>query len=292
VGSHCFVQAGFETRSGTALLCICSATQVKLAKDALNESASKVLAMKDHIEEIAELLNEMVDPEVQGNTACLAAIMRGVHVQSQAAFAIAFSDKEKLQAVTTELQQIGEEYKTKQQTPENQAKIEKHQKESDTKFCETFWNLASSAIAGGMGTQFGPAAASTVLGSSAAGGGAVAPLAGVGFCGAVCATYAFKTVWAASEFFQQRKEVKESTEAAKKEAGESRAMVQKAEQCEAVVNAQVAKANAHGDMWRAVSKAAESAAQIDLTAVCGQKFKEKMKAFATGLKIFAEAGVW
>ena len=55
----------------------------------MDHCLQQIVPMRQHIEEIAELLGEVMDPEVQTDPGSLVSIMLAVHEESSAACAIA-----------------------------------------------------------------------------------------------------------------------------------------------------------------------------------------------------------
>lgn len=299
---------------------------VKASRQALNHSLEKVMPMRQHIEEIAQLLDEIVDPEVQTEVRSLKAIVLAVHDESKAATAIAVAGKEKFQALTEQLQDIEGHYhaiseKAKKEGSESEQNVGKHQKEADWKAWQRDVSgclaVGSSCIVtvnagvGAAGAGFGaPYLATTPLTAflttqvtTAAAAATAAPFVfnpvavgvGIGFT-ALFAVVAVSTGLAAADASGQCKQALQSKETAEKEATEKQDVARKAEGTKTAANQMVVKAKAHESMWDGLSTAAELAAdrfsrlkKIDPSGARRRRFNELMKKYAQDLLYFVQA---
>ena len=278
--------------------------------------------MRQHIEEIAQLLNEVVDPEIQADASSLTSILLSVHDESKAACAIAAAGTEKFQAITKELQGIQAEYQAtaaeaKKQVEEAQANVEKYKEMAETKrkcrnasaaisAVSSTVPVAKTGVAGACLAAGAEATASIpligpVLTTTTAGVAAFNPVGvavGVGF-GAVFGLIAIKSYFDAQDASYHCQDALESKAAAETEVETKQGVAEKAEETEQVAGAMVVKARVHKEMWGGVAQSAEKAAttfstlkRIDPTGARRKRFEDKMKVFAEDLLYFVQAIVF
>lgn len=275
--------------------------------------------MRQHIEEIAQLLNEVVDPEIQADASSLTSIMLSVQDESKAACAIAATGTEKFQAITKELQDIQAEYQAtaaeaRKQVEEAQANVEKYKEMAEMKRTRRNASAAISAVSstvpvaktGVAGACLAVGAEATasipligpVLTTTTAGVAAFNPVGvavGVGF-GAVFGLIAIKSYFDANDASYHCQQALESKATAETEVEAKQGVAEKAEETEQVAGAMVVKARVHKEMWGGVAQSAEKAAttfstlkRIDPTGARRKRFEDKMKAYAEDLLYFVQA---
>ena len=86
------------------------ALEVQHSHDALSFSLEQVLPMRRRIEDVAKLLLEIRDPEIQTDALSLRALMEDMHRQSDAAFKIAAEGRRKFEVLSGQLLEIQSEY--------------------------------------------------------------------------------------------------------------------------------------------------------------------------------------
>ena len=138
-------------------------------RDASSHSLDQVLPMRRHLQDIAELLEDIMVPEVQSDASALHEVMRDVQSSSEAARNIAMLGKQKFEQVSQELHKIQQQYQASKAKAEQ--KRETNQKLADEKD-RTSKQLSRACVAN---TGISVTSGSVTLGGS---GGGVAALAG------------------------------------------------------------------------------------------------------------------
>eukprot|EP00438_Fugacium_kawagutii_P033035 Skav231053 [mRNA] locus=scaffold2842:79891:82724:+ [translate_table: standard] len=293
---------------------------VEHSKNALNHSLKQVVPMRRHIEEIAGLLNEAMDPEIQTDAASLTQILGDVQDESRAAREIAAAGKEKFELLAGQLQKIREEYQliteeAKEQARQYQEQAEEHKKTAAALKSRSNRSAVVSALSGtvSLGGSLGGA------GIGIAGAEAAAALGIPGLTtssGIIMTTISFNPVAlavgsglaaafglvaigcavVARRASNQREEAEGNKKTSEMQAEESEAMVQRATETEEVAQTMVAESKKHKDLWDGLTQSAEQAAhtfstlkKLDPTGARRKKFAQKMKAYAEDLLHFVKA---
>lgn len=291
-----------------SLLLYTRASQVQHSHDALSYSLEQVLPMR-HIEDIAKLLNEMVDPEIQTDAISLRAVMEDIRRQSDAARGRATAGKQKLEAFAGQLLEIQAEYQGIGQKAEEQIQVkaenaEEHHRIAQRKraqrnvsgFLSAFASVALGTAKAGMEDTLCAGGVKLALGSYLTNMSAWFSTTALGLCG-ICCVISIKLGLAARDAFSKYEMALQSQKAAEREVEQSKGLVEKSEESQASAHEMVATAMAHESLWSGVSAAAELVAhsfselrQIDPTGLRRKKFNEKMKASSAELLNFVQAG--
>ena len=288
---------------------------------------SQALPLREHVQEIADLLNEVVDPAVQVDASGLKEIVQAVQEEAMQVHKLVTAGQSQVKALQSEMQDIHDEHSEKIREREEKAKkyeerAADQEKKADKKQTGTIVNgVCSTVSAGGAAAAIGGA----VAGPGAFGGGLLAtaatagssgwPLLGWGATAAIPAAFtpvglvigtgllvgtgvsAVAFAVGAVGANNDRNDALELQRQAQEDADEYRSAAEKSKQCKEAAGAMLTKAKAHEDLWRGIFWTSESAAhkfstlkKIDPSGARRKKFNDKMKGFASDLLHLAQAG--
>ena len=278
-----------------SLLLYTRASQVQHSHDALSYSLEQVLPMRRHIEDIAKLLNEMMDPEIQTDAISLKAVMEDMHRQSDAAFKIAAAGRRKFEVLSGQLLEIQSEYQAVLEIAEKEAEdssevarkcqedAEAHRRQRDVNGTVSAISATPTVgcVGGGVALLSGGATSASsipLLGpiltctttsttgwwifSTTATVTTFNPVAlGIGAgLGVICCAVALGTGSLASSASSEYQQALEKQEAAMKDADEKQLVAQQAVENKALADSMLAEVKRHERMWMGVSATGDLAA--------------------------------
>ena len=277
--------------------------------------------------EIADLLNEAMDPEVQEDAASLTQIAKDVLAEWETVEKLAQNGMDKVEDLVEAVRNIQTEQHMNIAKAEREAKkhsemAERHQKTTDrknataaqhdniSKCCATgaigsAGSLAGAAVAGPAAVSQLPVVGSLVASQagwfSAAAFTPAAPAA-VALLGGAAVVGGLKALGHLSSGQEASMDSNDALElqlAAEQEVAECLGMAEKAKICEQLADAMLVRANAHEEMWEGILLTAQSAAdtlsqlkKIDPSSARRKRFNSKMKGFASDLLCFVQACGW
>ena len=104
---------------------------VKYVKKASSNSLHQIIPMRGHLEEVAELLLESMDAEVQKDASALREILVSIHCSAQEAQKIAYQGKQHFEEVAKEVEDLKKQYQLKAEKAE--CEVKKYEKLADKK---------------------------------------------------------------------------------------------------------------------------------------------------------------
>ena len=104
---------------------------VKYVKKASSNSLHQIIPMRGHLEEVAELLTEFMDAEVQTDASALREILLSIHCSAQEAQKIAHQGKKHFEEVAQEVEELQKQYQSKAEKAASE--VEKCQQLADMK---------------------------------------------------------------------------------------------------------------------------------------------------------------
>ena len=104
---------------------------MKYVKKASSNSLHQIIPMRGHLEEVAELLTEFMDAEVQTDASALREILLSIHCSAQEAQKIAHQGKKHFEEVAQEVEELQKQYQSKAEKAASE--VEKCQQLADMK---------------------------------------------------------------------------------------------------------------------------------------------------------------
>jgi len=279
---------------------------VKYSQAASVHSVNQVLPMRGHIQEIAELLCEVVDPDVQMDPQSLKHVILAVHQESEAAHRIATSGLEKFQQLVEQLNDIFQDYqerieKAKQQVEDSQKSATEYEEEAHRlkKKSDT-----SGILAVVSGATSVPAASIPWITAGTQGGWVTAAVTVFNPWGVVigttltaaCVGYSIYAGVGRREAQREKEQALQEKEKAEKDAERGKAVVEKTQTNMDLASQMRDTAQTHETLWDGMSKAAVQAANtfsqlrhIDPSGARRKRFEDKMKTYTSHLLAFVQA---
>lgn len=279
---------------------------VKYVKKASSNSLHQIIPMRGHLEEVAELLKEFMDAEVQTDASALREILLSIHFSAEEAQKIAHQGKEHFEEVAQEVEELQKQYESKAEKAASE--VEKCQQLADMKgraakaaAQASGINAVVSPIASlvplskaGIGL-LGATAGAEAVGSIPLIGGALTTFSPVGLMVGTGLAVGFGILALKSGIDSLNNDEQKHVALAEKDEAEKQKeacqkTVKESKETQQIAEKMVNTANIHESLWEGISCSTDLAAQkfkqlqrIDPQGSRRYKFDEKMKAYASDL---------